>query len=305
MSAALRTDGLTRRFGARTAVDRVSLRVEEGDIYGFLGPNGAGKTTAIRCILGLIRRDAGEVRIFGEAHPVRQRRGVGAVVETPAFHPGLSGRANLRRAAAYAGAPAEDVERVLALTGLADRAGDRVRAYSLGMRQRLGIARALLGRPRLLVLDEPTNGLDPRGMHDVRRLLARLAAEEGLTVFISSHLLAEVQQLCNRVGILHRGRLVAEGAVDALLSGLGEGRAVEVEVTARDPERARAVAEGLAGVTVLPAGAGRLRLRLDGLDAAELNRALVEAGVAVSALVPVEHSLEDLFLRLTGAEEAS
>ena len=216
MSAALQTDGLTRRFGSRTAVDRVSLRVEEGDIYGFLGPNGAGKTTAIRCILGLIRRDAGEVRIFGEAHPVRQRRGVGAVVETPAFHLGLSGRANLLRAAAYAGAPAGDVERVLALTGLADRAGDRVRAYSLGMRQRLGIARALLGRPRLLVLDEPTNGLDPRGMHDVRRLLARLAAEEGLTVFVSSHLLAEVQQLCNRVGILHRGRLVALGTVAEL-----------------------------------------------------------------------------------------
>ena len=232
-SEALVTEGLTRRFGARTAVNGLSLRVLEGDVYGFLGPNGAGKTTAIRCILGLIAKDAGSVRIFGESDPVASRRHVGAMVETPAFHTWMSGRDNLRRAADFAGqGDAADITRALGLVGLAARADEPVRTYSLGMRQRLGIARALVGRPRLLILDEPTNGLDPRGMKEVRDVLAHLARTEKLTIFISSHLLSEIEALCERVGIVQDGTMVAEGTVRELVAG--KGAVAEVDIGAPD-----------------------------------------------------------------------
>lgn len=214
-SDALVTNGLSRRFGRRVALESLSIRVHPGEIYGFLGPNGAGKTTAIRCILGLIRADSGSTCVFGESDPVQRLRHIGAVVETPAFHAFLSGREVLELSARYGGIPQQSVDEALEWVGLSERAGDRVATYSLGMRQRLGLARALLGRPSLLVLDEPTNGMDPRGMADVRNRLLTMAADHGTTVFISSHLLSEVEKLCGRVGILHRGRLVAECAVDA------------------------------------------------------------------------------------------
>jgi len=198
-SEALVTEGLTRRYGARTSLDALTVRVLEGDVYGFLGPNGAGKTTAIRCILGLIRADAGSVTIFGERDPVRQRAHVGAMVETPAFHGWMTGRQNLERAVAFAGqGTKEDIDRALSQVGLLGRDGEKVQGYSLGMRQRLGIARTLVGRPRLLILDGPTNGLGPRGMREVRDLLSQLARDARLTIFISSHLLAEIEQLCSR-----------------------------------------------------------------------------------------------------------
>jgi ABC-2 type transport system ATP-binding protein len=212
-SDALVTIGLGRRFGARAAVHDLSIGVRPGEIYGFLGPNGAGKTTAIRCILGLISPTSGSVAIFGESHPVRRLRGVGAMVETPAFHGFLSGRENLLLSAAYGGIAPQAVEDALEQVGLGDRAGDRVSEYSLGMRQRLGLARAIVGEPRLLILDEPTNGMDPRGIKEVRDLLLSLAESQGTTIFISSHLLAEVQHMCTRVGILDQGVLVSEAVV--------------------------------------------------------------------------------------------
>lgn len=298
---ALETVGLTRYFGQRCAVSDLNLRVEVGDIYGFLGPNGAGKTTAIRCILGLLRRDDGEVRIFGDANPVRQRRHVGALVETPSFHPWLSAVDNLRRAADFSGQGSrKDIDMALDVVGLKGREHNRVSSYSLGMRQRLGIARTLLGSPRLLILDEPTNGLDPRGMKEVREVLQRMASERQMTVFISSHLLGEVEQLCSRVGIIEKGKLIAEGTPEALAAR----QQPCVEIGATDPQALTAALNSMVGVTVQETMSnGRLRVVLtEEMTAAVLNRQLLERGVAVDALVPVRENLESLFLSLTSAE---
>jgi ABC-2 type transport system ATP-binding protein len=300
--SALRVRGLARRYGSRAAVDNLDLDVRPGDLYGFLGPNGAGKTTAIRCILGLIRRDAGTVEILGNADPVTQRVGVGAMVETPRFHEWLSGRANLEVACAYAGrGTGAEIDRALERVGLAARKNDKVKGYSLGMKQRLGIARALVGEPRLLVLDEPTNGLDPRGMREVRDLLVELARRDKLTVFVSSHLLSEVEAMCNRVGIIDKGVLKAEGRMDELLA-MAAGRK-QVEVAVDDRANAVRALAGISGAEIVGDGAdGRIRVALDTLDAAGLNRALVLAGVGVQELLPRTGSLEELFLSVTSAE---
>jgi ABC-2 type transport system ATP-binding protein len=297
-SDALVTTGLTYRFGRRVAVRELSIRVATGDVYGFLGPNGAGKTTFIRCVLDLLRPESGTVEIFGETDPVARRAAVGAVVETPAFHLNMTGRANLNVAAAYARvSDSAEIDRVIDRVGLSARGDDRVGTYSLGMRQRLGLARALLGRPQLLLLDEPTNGLDPRGMKEVRDLLRDLARRDGITVFLSSHLLGEVEQLCNRVAIIEHGELVSEGPVGALESSAS--RALQVDVGA-DPEALGQAMATLEGVSVVGDGeAGRIRLSLDGIDISQLNRALVAAGVDVAALVPVEARLEDDYMALT------
>ncbi len=298
--SALEVQGLSRRFGSRVALSGLNLVVEPGDIYGFLGPNGAGKTTALRCILGLIRADAGKVAIFGETDPVRRRRHVGALVETPHFYEWLSGRANLALACAYAGLkPAEVVDEALTRVGLLDRGDDPVKAYSLGMKQRLGLARAILGRPKLLLLDEPTNGMDPQGMRDVRELIGRLARTDGLTVLVSSHLLYEVEALATRVGILRTGKLVAEGDVRELLGG----PVTRVEVGAPDMAALGAALAEIGGATVEGEGEhGRVLVSLDGLDAAGLNRALHQKGVSVEALVGRGRSLEDLFISLVGGD---
>ncbi len=299
---ALAVTGLSRFYGKRAAVHRLELQVQRGDLYGFLGPNGAGKTTAIRAILGLIARSEGTVEVFGERDIVRQRTEIGAMVETPTFNDWLSGRQNLRIAAAYAGrGTAADIEEALERVGLLARGGERVRSYSLGMRQRLGIARALLGRPKLLVLDEPTNGLDPRGMREVRDLLVELVRRDGCTVFVSSHLLSEVEAMCNRVGILDRGVLKAEGTMAQLIRQLGARTVIEVGVD--DRPRALEVIARIEGATIEGDGAdGRLLLALSSTAPAELNRALVQGGVAVSSLVPRAGSLEELFLSVTSSE---
>lgn len=295
--SALEVRGLTRRYGTRVAVDSLTLNVEPGDVYGFLGPNGAGKTTALRCILGLIRPHAGEIAIFGETHPVRRRRHVGAMVETPNFHEWLSGKANLELACAYAGLDVGVVPDALARVGLADRGDDAVKGYSLGMRQRLGLARAILGGPKLLLLDEPTNGMDPQGMRDVRELIQSLARTDGLTVLVSSHLLYEVESLATRVGILRSGRLIAEGDVRELL----DGPASKAEIGSPDMAALGAALAELPGVTVDgPGEPGRLAVSLGEMSVVELNKALVERGVPVSALAGRGRSLEDLFLSLTG-----
>jgi len=300
----LEVRGLTRRFGARVAVDHLDLTVHEGDVYGFLGPNGAGKTTAMRCMVGLLRPTSGSVRLFGDDHPIRSRRSVGALIETPAFHDWMSGRDNLLMSAAYLGLgraeTASEIARVLERVGLTERAKDRAGAYSLGMRQRLAIARAILGRPKLLLLDEPTNGLDPRGMKEVRDLVRSLALHDQITVLISSHLLVEVQAICNRVGVLHAGTLRAEGAVaEMLVSGVDQGLTVEIGVD--DVEAAKATLATLHGLTIEGSGAaGRLRVRLaPGERPAAIAKALVGAGVGVDALVPSERNLEDVFMELT------
>ncbi len=298
-ASALRVLGLSRGYGGRAAVTGLSLDVRPGDLYGFLGPNGAGKTTAIRCILGLLRPDAGEVRIFGESDAVRRRSAVGAMVETPAFHEWRTARQNLELACAYAGAGgAPDIEEALERVGLRERAAERVGAYSLGMKQRLGIARALVSRPRLLILDEPTNGLDPRGMREVRDLLRELVRRDGLTVFVSSHLLAEVQVMCNRVGILDAGVLRQEGLVSELLAAPTELRQVEVGVD--DRALAEALLAPAPGVTLAgEAPEGRLLVTLEAGDAADLNALLVRGGVRVHALLPRQGTLEDVYLAAT------
>ena len=298
---ALDVRGLTRRFGDRVAVRELDLTVQVGDVYGFLGPNGAGKTTAMRCIMGLIRKDAGTVEVFGRSGR-EARAHVGAIIEVPAFHGWMSGRDNLRQAAWYSGmggAEAErEVSRVLERVGLGERGADHAAAYSHGMRQRLGIARALLGGPKLLMLDEPTNGLDPRGMREVRDLIRSLALHDAITVLISSHMLAEVQSVCNRVGIIQLGSLRAEGQVSQLL-GRADG-ALLAEVGSVEAESLAAALEAMEGVHVVgPAQSGRTLVRVDAGGLAGLNRGLVERGVPVSALVPEERTLEDVFLEVT------
>ncbi len=300
--SALRVRGLTRRFGGRVAVDNLDLEVRHGDLYGFLGPNGSGKTTAIRCILGLIRSDGGTIEICGVSDPIRARAEVGSVVETPRFHEWMSARANLEVACAYAGrGAAADVDYALDRVGLKDRSKEPVRGFSLGMKQRLGIARALVTRPRLLILDEPTNGLDPRGMREIRELLKDLCRKDGLTVFVSSHLLAEIEQMCNRVAIIDGGRLVSEG----LVATLKQEDQTEILVDLGISERPKAleILEKIPGIRVVGEGAeGRLRVALTGVEVAFLNRSLLMGGVEVNALVPIVGSLEDVYLANTRQE---
>jgi ABC-type multidrug transport system ATPase subunit len=299
---AIEVRGLTRTYGKRAAVSQLDVTVQLGDVYGFLGPNGAGKTTALRCIAGLIRPDAGSVRILAESDNEQARRHLGAIIEAPTFHTWLSGRENLMQAAAYSGISGKtagaEIDRVLERVGLTERGKDKAGGYSMGMKQRLGIARALLGRPKILLLDEPTNGLDPRGMHEMRELVRSLALHDRITVVLCSHLLAEVQAVCNRVGILQEGRLRAEGSVTDLLAAGAVASLAEVGAADRDAlDRAL---EAMDGVEVVGAGSeGRVRVLHRGFDLPSLNRALVERGVPVDALVPVRRDLEEVFLEVT------
>lgn len=299
---ALEVRGLTRRYGDLIAVDHLDLTVNKGDIYAFLGPNGAGKTTAMRCMLGIIGRDSGSVKIFGDDHLVRARRSLGTIIEIPAFHDWASAKRNLRWACAYAGLPrstwAAEMERVLVRVGLKGRENDRVRTYSLGMKQRLGIARALLGEPRLMLLDEPTNGLDPKGMREMRDLIRSLALNDGITIFISSHILAEVQAIASRVGIIQNGKLRAEGTLQELLDAAS--KTVQVRVTSHDPDALSHALDRIEGASFdLDPTTNEALVTCTGLDPAGLNRALVEREVPVSALVPVRSTLEDVFLEAT------
>jgi len=313
---ALAARGLTKRYDNVPAVDGLDLAIDEGTLYGFLGPNGAGKTTTLRMALGLVFPTSGQVEILGtpvfrDGHTNpdagRALRGVGALVEEPAFWKYLSGRRNLECLARAAGPPDDRearlrrIDETLRVVGLEPAADKRVKAYSQGMRQRLGIAAALLGNPRLLLLDEPSNGLDPQGTREVRMLLRRLA-DEGTTVFVSSHLLAEVEAMCDQVGVLARGRLVAEGPPSNLRPS---GSRVRVEVD--DAQRALRVASGLDGVVVDEHRDGSrsfIAALAPPATAASLNAALVGAGVGVSALVPVHERLEDVFVELVeGADD--
>ncbi len=288
----IRTTALVKRFGRLTAVDGVELDVREGDRYGFLGPNGSGKTTTVRMLLGLVLPTSGHVELLGTRRLRDVLPQVGAMVEGPAAVDLLSGRANLRMldAAGRGGSRrtrGKRVDAVLEQVGLAGIDRRPVKAYSLGMRQRLGLAAALLRQPRLLVLDEPTNGLDPQGIREVRDLLLEIN-RAGTTVFLSSHLLSEVEALCDRVGVLDRGRLVAQDDLAALRAPTGR-----VEVRTYDT----AAASALLGYRAEDVGAERLLVRTE--DPAGLNAELVRAGVPVEGLAPERRTLEDAVLELT------
>jgi ABC-2 type transport system ATP-binding protein len=298
--------GLEKRYGELLAVDGVDLTVNGGDVYGYLGPNGAGKTTSLRMMLGLIRPTAGEVRLFGRdpTATVDALEGVAGFVEAPTFYPYLSARRNLELLAAFDGRGAADrIGSALDTVELSSRAGDRVGGYSHGMKQRLGIAAALLRDPRLLILDEPATGLDPAGMRDMRELIRRLAAQ-GMTVLLSSHQLAEVEELCNRVAIVRTGRIVYEGEIAQLKRSAG----TTYRLRTTDNDRALAVCQTAPGISALRSDNGHIAFAAEERAVAGLSEALVRAGALILALSPETATLEHLFFTLTepaGAPEVT
>jgi ABC-2 type transport system ATP-binding protein len=307
--AVLSIEHLTRRYGDRTAIQDLNLCVYAGQTVGFLGPNGAGKTTTIRILLGLIRPDSGRALIAGAdtwREHVRAARHFGAVLETTAFYDYLSGRENLRQFARAGGLASEtELATLLERVDLGDRADDRVAHYSNGMRQRLALAQALLGRPSLLILDEPLNGLDPAGIHEVRGLIRELS-NDGMAVFLSSHQLSEVQSLCERIAVIHHGFLRIEGS----LADLTKFHHDELAIAVSDPARARVVLGAMTEVTLMDDGEEAERLDIvrvstaEGL-AGEVTRRLVTAGVDVREMHRVRRSLEDVFLELTDLKDSA
>ncbi len=289
----LRVEGLTKRFGAVTAVDGLDLEVRRGEVLGFLGPNGAGKTTTVGMILGLIAPTAGRVEYTG----VSLRR-IGAIIEGPAFYPFLSGRDNLRALALASGGVARGrVDALVESVGLADSGTRRYRTYSTGMKQRLGIASTLLCDPELIILDEPTNGLDPAGQREVRDLIPELA-REGRSVVLVSHLLHEVEQICDRVVILRNGKLLHEGPVSALV------RRGFLEIRVAEPARAAAIISALPFVQSVDVHDDALLVAVPEGRGADISRALGDAGLHPTAMVPRHESLEDAFLELTDVDSA-
>ena len=288
---------LTKRYGEIVAVNHLDLTVRRGEVYGFLGPNGAGKTTTLRMLLGLIRPTSGAASVLGAAPGSAESLvQVGSMIETPAFYPHLSGRDNLVVLAKYTGAPVTRIGEVLAEVDLAARADDPFRTYSLGMKQRLGVAAALLKDPALLILDEPTNGLDPAGMAEMRSLIRQLGTGDR-TVLLSSHLMTEIEQICDRVGVIARGALVAEGTVDQLRGD--ESLMIRVDRASE----ARKIVSGLHGVTSVTADHGVLHVLAGNrgdIDPAYINARLVAQGIGVQELRWDRSSLESVFLELTG-----
>jgi ABC-2 type transport system ATP-binding protein len=301
----LEVRGLVKRYGDLVAVAGVDVTVNPGDVYGYLGPNGAGKTTSLRMMLGLISPSAGTVRLFGRDpwESVHALDGVAGFVEAPTFYPYMSGRRNLELLAAFDGGAAPDlIDEVLERVDLSDRAKDRVGGYSHGMRQRLGIAAALLRDPQLLLLDEPATGLDPAGMRDMRLLIRRLA-QQGITIMLSSHLLAEVEELCNKVAIIQSGKIVYEGEISALKRSAG----ASYSLSTTDDQTAERVCRAQPGVENVHTQHGRLWFTAEEATVAELSQALVEAGALIRALTPQTATLEELFFSLTegGADGAA
>jgi ABC-type multidrug transport system ATPase subunit len=290
----IETRALTKRYGdSIVAVDDLDLGVRRGEVYGFLGPNGAGKTTTLRMLLGLVRPTSGRVAVLGVPPGAPQGLGhIGAMVEAPAFYPYLSGRDNLLVLARYADVGEDRVEAVLDEVGLLDRATDRSATYSQGMKQRLGVAAALLKDPELLILDEPTNGLDPAGMAEMRDFI-RALGKGGRTVMLSSHLMGEVEQVTDRVGVIRDGSLVAEGTVEELRGRAG------LRVRAEPPAEAARLIRALPDVDEVTSVDGLLEVTVDSSRAPAINRLLVEAGIEVSELYAQKASLEHVFLELT------
>jgi ABC-2 type transport system ATP-binding protein len=295
--------GLTKDYGkGLRAVDHLDLEICRGDVFGFLGPNGAGKTTTLRMVMGLIFPTSGYVQILDHRVPgdtIEALRHMGGFVETPAFYPTLSARRNLRLLASESGLHDEArIDEVLETVGLRERADSKVKGYSHGMKQRLGIASALLHKPELVILDEPTSGLDPQGMKDVRELVRELG-RQGTTVFLSSHLLHEVEQVCNRAVIIDRGKVVIQGTVDEL-----KPRQLGIKVLTDDQTKAAETLRSVVGDAAVTSDEGYLVARGDGDVAPELVRRLVADGLDVRAVIPaVEQGLEDFFLELTTSSD--
>ena len=297
----LQTETLTKRYGRRTVVADLSLSIEPGDIFGFLGQNGAGKSTVIRMALGLVRPTRGRVLLLGHdmaKHPWRALARVGAIVEAPAFYENFSGHANLRLFAAMSGgAERKHIEETLELVGLTARTNDPVRNYSHGMRQRLGIAQALLPHPEFIILDEPTDGLDPQGVQEIRLLLPRLRDELGLTIMLSSHQLFEVERICNRVAIINEGRLLYQGAIQSLVSSERV-----IKITVEPLEKAFSLLSRDPTISVNRNGSNSLYVRLRDEDIPRVNAFLVTNELRVMELTRQRATLEEVFLTLTGSE---
>jgi ABC-2 type transport system ATP-binding protein len=296
--SALEATNLTKVIGDRTIVDDVSFALQPGEVFGFLGPNGAGKTTTIRMLVGLIKPTHGTVTVCG--FDVRRQfeealRCIGCIVENPDLYRFMTGRENLEHFARMLRVPSGEIARVAALVNLDHRLDQRVGTYSLGMRQRLGIAQAMLGNPRVLILDEPANGLDPAGIREIRELIRGLAAERGMAVFVSSHLLAEIELTADRVAIIHKGRILRSGTVRELIS---KQRVMELRVG--DAERAAAIL-GERGVELTVAG-DTLLANIEESEAPPLIAALAQNGVGVFHARPRVQSLEEMFLEATGGE---
>jgi ABC-2 type transport system ATP-binding protein len=296
----LQATGLTKRYKRRTVVDSLALSVERGDIFGFLGQNGAGKSTVIRMALGLVRPTSGRVLLFGQEmskHPLRALGRVGAIVESPAFYERFSGWDNLRIFAAMSGgANRKLIEQTLELVGLLERAHDPVRIYSHGMRQRLGIAQALLPHPEFILLDEPTDGLDPQGIHEIRLLLPRLRDELSLTIMLSSHLLFEVERICNRVAIINAGLLLYQGEIGNLIA-----TETSIKITAEPLEEAYQLLSHDPVLSVSRNGSKSLYVKMQQEEIPRVNALLVANGIRVMELSPQREGLEEVFLRLTSS----
>lgn len=303
MQTLLETKGLSKVYDQIHGIHNINIVVEQGDIYGFLGPNGSGKTTTIRTILDLIHADKGSIMINGsDVHHDFENaiKHVGAIVETPMFYDYLSGRANLQVIANYYKNVSKDrINEVLRIVGLEQRANDRVKTYSLGMKQRLGIARALLHNPQLVILDEPTNGLDPQGMKEVRETIKRLATEEQITFFISTHLLNEVEQICNKVGILKEGKMIAQGKVRDLLAEDME----TIEIVTEEKEAALKVAKSVDYIRSTEDTQKGILFRIDKGYSAQLTRWLIKNDINVKYAIPKSQSLEQYFFDITEGEE--
>jgi ABC-type multidrug transport system ATPase subunit len=294
------TSGLTKRYGNGVlAVDSVEMSVRRGEVYGFLGPNGAGKTTTLRMLVGLIRPSSGMAIVAGHApgDPAGLAR-IGSLVEAPGFYPYLSGRENLKVVADFAAVDHKRVAEVLDIVELTSRAGRRFGTYSTGMKQRLGVAAALLKDPELLILDEPTSGLDPQGMAEMRKLIKDIG-QGNRTVLLSSHLLTEVEQICDRVGVISGGKLVTQSTVQELLGDEG------VLVRAQPVDRAYELLASMFGSAMVSRQDGAIRLQTDPAGSVEINSRLVAAGIGVSELRPFERSLEEAFFQLTGEKQGS
>lgn len=294
----IETHELTKTFESRTAVDRVSLHVQRGDVYGFLGQNGAGKSTTIRMLLGLVKPSSGQISLLGHSLPEQREqalRKVGAIVDAPAFYDNLTGLENLRTFSSLTSHVARHrFNEALRWVNLFGRENDKVRVYSHGMRQRLGLAQALLPKPELLILDEPTDGLDPQGIREIRQLLVELAKQHGLTIFLSSHLLHEVERICNRIAIIDQGRLLYQGTVQSLLEP-----DLQFKVrTDRTDQAFQFLSEDLR-LPVFRNGSDHLYLKILEADIAKVNHSLVSQGFQVFEISRHASSLEDIYFRLT------
>lgn len=301
----LEVSGLTKRFGSRTVIDGLDCAVNAGEIFGFLGPNGSGKTTTIKMILGFLFPDAGSIRICGYDRSIEYEKAmglVGGIVENPEMYVDLSGRKNLELyARIHDDVPKERIDEVIELVGMQNRANEKVKRYSLGMKQRICLAQSLLHKPKLLILDEPTNGLDPNGIYELRTILQRLAHEEQVGIMVSSHILAEMQHMCDRVGILANGKIVGTGMVEDLIASAEAA----VRVRVRDAQAAAEILAGTPFSDAVPSGDPEnaiLEVRTEESGIPALIRCLCENGVDVFRVERPQSSLEEAFMAITGGE---